>query len=121
MIHTLAIIPEKASFSIQDLGEAPFAGLDDPAPKFRAGYVNVIKRVAVSWQVNPEYYEYLRAFYHATANGSLPFKINLFYESHLLETYLAYFVPKTFVMNNFDGHTFIIQAELLITDLASYS
>jgi hypothetical protein len=106
--------PDQQGYSFQDGKETLQAELDGGASRFRRDVLNGAYKLNVSWTLDPNGYNYARAFYRGvTQSGALPFLIDLWTDvgDQLLE-HEVHFVPGTFGLKSQRGQSFIVGATL---------
>lgn len=112
----LKLHPDKAGYAVDRGTEIISAKLDGGASKIRKDILNAAFRVSVQWITHPDGYNYLNAFYRtSTANGSLPFTIDLYLDKSEPVEFSAQFVPDTFKLSSQSGETYYVSAELEVT------
>lgn len=115
MIHTFAIRPDRVGFQLNQIDDNRFEKLDSPQSLIAGN--NTIGRpkyVTAQWTFTAATYEYFRAFYRATRNGTNPFFIEIYNEDSYPGEDKAYFVPGTLKVQSVSGHKFNVQVDLTV-------
>lgn len=111
------LIPaEQDNYSAMPSATAAIAiELDGGAPRVRRDKLGSAYTITVQWSVGPDDFNYLMAFWRTgTAEGSLPFLIDLLIDEAETGEYQATFVPGTFKLYSKSGLTYVLQASLSV-------
>jgi hypothetical protein len=113
-MRRLMLRPNSEDYSVQDANEVIAVALDGGAGRYRRDKVNGSKQINVSWTLNPQQYQYFRAFWHtATKRGSLPFLCDLVGEDGTGPIqHVCYFAPGSVQMPSQQGLTYVQSATL---------
>lgn len=113
-IPTLALVPDSSGYSA-NVGDGVLSvKLKGGASRYRQDKIGSTYDVSVSWVLNRDQYNYIKAFYRTACNyGSTPFYIKLIFEDDTLKPYKAYWKPQTFGLTGTEaGEVFQVSAEL---------
>jgi hypothetical protein len=84
---------------------------DGPTGRLRPDYEGAAWRVGLSWLLDAEEYQYLRAFYRtAILSGSEPFTIDLLIRDGTTNEYMARFIPGSMELASVSGDSFSVRA-----------
>ena len=112
-LPVLLLPPDQSSYAVQDGHQTVSTELDGGAGRYRADMQNASFKLNVQWTCDLTNFNYLKAFYRtAVAFGSLPFNIDLMVDSGGMQTYTAYFIPDTFQLQQQQGFTWVVVAQL---------
>ena len=113
-MERMLLRPNSEDYSQEEGTEVIRVELDGGAGRYRRDKVGATRRVNVSWTMNPNQYQYWRAFWHtATKRGSLPFLCDLVGESGQgPQQHVCYFVPGSVQMPSQQGLTYVQSATL---------
>lgn len=112
MSYKLKIPPDSAGYTVSAGAMAAQSQLEGGLSRFRADKENPASRVMVQWTVSPDKYRYLRAFYHTTKHGALPFLIDLVLDESTPTEYEAHFIPGTWNLREQKGQSYTVSTEL---------
>lgn len=107
------IPPTQASYRVRDGQAAISVQLEGGAARYRKDVQNPSYAVDCSWVFTDVDYQYFRAFYNTeTAQGALPFLIDLLIEEDGLVEHEAYFVPTSVRLSMANPSAFSVSAQL---------
>jgi len=109
----LQLRPDTQGYSVQD-GEDAFAvELDGGAGRYSRDKWGSTSKVAVSWTLLPNQYQYLRAFFNTTiAKGSLPFLCDLILDYPSPLEHVCRIVPGTMNLGSQQGYAYVSSCTL---------
>lgn len=109
----LAVTPSQSSYA-ESKGQTAMRSTVGTGPaRIRKDLIGNAALVDVQWRVGPALLRYLQAFFWTkTAEGSLPFRVNLLLDSPLVAPYKAYLVPGSFRLVGVKGMTHTVQARI---------
>lgn len=114
----LLLTPQRDNYSWTPGVTNIYVELDGGAPRVRADKIGANATVSVSWILSNADYNYLMAFYRtAVGAGSLPFTIDLIYDTAELVEYEARFIENGPKLTGESGQIFFVSAQLSITPL----
>lgn len=110
----LLLRPDSESYHQSEGAEVIAVELDGGGGRYRRDKIGATRKVDVSWTMNPNQYQYWRAFWNtATRRGALPFLCDLVGEDGLGPwQYVCYFVPGSISMPGQAGLRYTQQATL---------
>jgi hypothetical protein len=112
-VETIDLIPSAAAYSESGDASRIGANVDSLKPWNRTVVLNSARIVNVTWECNPDEYEYLRLRLRQNqARGGPPFEIWLILNSATRALYRAKFIPGTIQTFNVTGNTVSISAQL---------
>jgi hypothetical protein len=113
-MERLLLRPNSEDYSQEEGAEVIATSLDGGAGRYRRDKVGASRRVNVSWTMNPNQYQYWRAFWNtATKRGALPFLCDLVGEDGTGPIqHVCYFVPGSVSMPSQMGLTYTQSATL---------
>lgn len=119
MTSKLMLDAAQEGYTAQAGKEVVVNQLDGGAGRYRRDQLGATSLVSVQWFLSPTQYSYLMAFYRLkTAHGSVPFTLDILWDSGTLGTYTAYFVPNTLALYSVEGSTSTVQAQLEVIPAA---
>jgi hypothetical protein len=109
----LALLPSQDAYS-ETKGETALRVRMNAGPsRSRRDVKRNAAEVGLQWRVGPAFYRYLQAFYWtATAEGALPFRIDLLLKGGDPVSHVAYFVPGTFSLAAVEGLKRTVRAQI---------
>jgi hypothetical protein len=112
----LLLTPERSGYTYTEGEVALTVKLAGGASKTRLDLLNATTNINVKWNCSLGGYNYLKAFYRtATKFGSLPFLIDLLYDSGTVEEYTAKFVSGTLRLTSQSGLLYVMEAVLEVS------
>jgi len=110
MPYTLKVLPSKNGYSIKPIEDSIVKSVDGGAQRVRKKSLSTTAIVNCQWALNPDEYDYLKAFYRL--NKDEDFLANIFMESHIPEIHTCRFVPQTFGVTGRTGKVTFMAAQL---------
>ena len=113
-MRKLILAPEQRGYSLQEGSSGIVSAiLDGGASFYREGYEGTVVRLSLSWVCDGAEYRYMRAFHRVgTAEGALPFLIDLFVDDMDLTQHIARFVPGSWTLDSVEGEAFNVRASI---------
>lgn len=112
-IRTIALRPDKASYTQTPGNDVDSVKLDGGSSWYRLDSLGSARTVNVQWTCDADEYKYLMLFHKAgTTSGSLPFMVELLLDNPDLTMHEAHFVPDTFGLKSHTGLTYVVGATL---------
>jgi hypothetical protein len=107
-MERLLLRPNSEDYNQEEGSEVIAVQLDGGAGRYRRDKVGASRKVNVSWTMNPNQYQYWRAFWNtATKRGTLPFLCDLVSEDGTGPIqHVCYFVPGSVSMPAQQGLTY---------------
>lgn len=110
----LLLRPSKTAYSAGISSPVAATAIEGGPPRFRADFVGTPHMVSVRFQLGPDEFDYLMAFYRTSiAQGSLPFYVDLILASHDIASYLCQIQPNTFRISGTEGLTYYVTMTLI--------
>jgi hypothetical protein len=118
MSELLSFVPEQASYGVAHPDQVISVELDGGSPRLRADRLNAAGAVSASWLLErAEYTEFLYFFRKTLERGSLPFRVDMILDLHLLTRYRCTLVPGSLRTTMVAGLTYRVTAELRVEQL----
>jgi len=111
-LATLLLAPDQDSYTIDDGDEIIATKVDGGPPKMRRNFLGSYYDVTVQWTLNPDQYQYLRAFYNYVNKGADEFYLDLLLETGELRTHVCRFKAGTFKTQSVKGYSFRVKCTL---------
>lgn len=115
----LLIVPDADGYNSVDGETVIRTGLDGGAARYRQDKLGASKMVSLKWTLNPQQYEYWRAFYvTGTKQGALAFLCDLVSENGRGPVeHVCNFIPGSVSLPTQQGYTYVQQAQLEVKPL----
>lgn len=115
-MQKLSITPDEAGYSAATGEETLRVQLDGGAGRYRRDILGASSSVEVQWTIGPTEYAYLKTFSRvATAQGALPFLIDLILDEPFPVEHEARIIPGSFSLASVQGMTYTVRASLEVT------
>lgn len=111
----LLLVPDQENYSVDDNDSVVQTKVDGGPARYRLDYVGASMQVETTWTLNPDEYQYMRAFYNFCNKGADPFFCDLILDEPTLRTYVCRFKPNTFKLSKVRGHSFQVKVTLEVT------
>lgn len=109
----LLLTPSQSGYAVEDGAETLWAPLSGGPARFRRDFTGAAARVNANWNLPPDEFTYIRAFYRtATEMGSEPFDIDLIIDGFELLEYEARFIPGSMRITGANGTMTSVSAQM---------
>lgn len=118
VLPRLLLLPEQNGYSYASPRDVIGIALDGGLSRTRRDIVGSAAIVSVTWFLDLEGYQYLKAFYNGACNrGTSPFTMELLLDQPYLELYTCRFLPNSFQMDKPNGFSRTASARLEVTPI----
>lgn len=112
-LNKLLYPPEQQGYSVESSADAVTRiQLDGGAGRYRQDLFGVSDLVTCSWILDPQEYNWFKAFYRVHSSGSIPFLAELIVDSAELQEYECRIMPGTFKLDQQQGFAYFVSAVL---------
>ena len=115
MTIKLLLVPDQENYTVDDNDAVVQTKVDGGPARYRLDYLGSSMQVETTWTLNPDEYQYFRAFYNYCNKGADPFLCDLIIDAPELRTYVCRFKSNTFKLNRVRGSSYTVKCTLEVT------
>lgn len=105
----LLLVPDQTNYSASSSVDVVMSKVDGGQPRYRRDVLDAPITVELQFTMDPQEYQYLRAFYNYINKGADAFLMDLLIETPALREYAVNIKPGSWKLASVKGHSFVVK------------